>query len=117
MWANKELVALICGLRQLQRFGYPYEVDEKLTNEEIDELCENINFETVIPEENVRSSDYFKNIVKRYLLELQDSIKDAKNDSEASFYQGRYAVQLRDFAEALEISEESLTFMVGVRHG
>lgn len=117
MWANKELVALICGLRQLQRFDYPYEVDEKLTDEEIDELCENINFETAIPEEIACSSDFFKGIVKRNLLELQNAISNAKNDSEASFYKGRYAVQLRDFAEALEISEENLTFMVGVRHG
>lgn len=52
MWLNKELVALICGLRQLQKYGYPYEVDEKLTDEEIDTLCENINFETAIPEES-----------------------------------------------------------------
>lgn len=45
---NTQIVALICGLRQLQNHGYPYEVDEKLTDEEIDTLCENMNFDVAI---------------------------------------------------------------------
>lgn len=41
---NTQLVALICGLRQLQNHGYPYEVAEALIDEEIDALCETLNF-------------------------------------------------------------------------
>lgn len=66
MWTNKELAAIICGLRQLQNYGYPYDVDEELTDEEIDTLCENINFETAIPEENTKAEE------RNHLLWIKD---------------------------------------------
>jgi hypothetical protein len=58
------------------------------------------------------AKNYFNNVVKRYLLELKDSIKNAKNDPEANFYKDRYAVQLKDFARAMGISEENLSLMM-----
>lgn len=62
--------------------------------------------------EGIANSDYFNGVVKRTLAELNDSIKKAKNDSEANFYKGRYEAQLNDFAKALEMSEEELSLMI-----
>lgn len=58
------------------------------------------------------NDDYFNGVVKRTLLELKDSVKKAKNDSETNFYKGRYEAQLKDFAEAMEMSEENLSLMI-----
>lgn len=51
---------------------------------------------------------YYKNIVKRHLNDIQESIKSSKNDMERNYYQGRYAVQLSIYAEALNIQEKFL---------
>lgn len=51
---------------------------------------------------------YYKNIVKRHLNDIKESIKSSKNDMERNFYQGRYAVQLSIYAEALGIQERFL---------
>lgn len=51
---------------------------------------------------------YYKNIVKRHLNDIKESIKSSKNDMERNYYQGRYAVQLSVYAEALNIQEKFL---------
>lgn len=51
---------------------------------------------------------YYKNIVKRHLNDIKESIKSSKNDMERNFYQGRYTVQLSIYAEALGIQERFL---------
>jgi len=53
-------------------------------------------------------SHYFKNIVKRNLLELKEDIKNSKNTRESEFYKNRFDVQLRDYARGLGISENEL---------
>lgn len=49
---NAQIVALICALRQLQNHGYPYEVEEELSDKEIDSLCEALNFDTTVEEQH-----------------------------------------------------------------
>lgn len=51
---------------------------------------------------------YYKNIVKRHLNDIKEDIKLSKNDMERNFYQGRYAVQLSVYAEALNVQEKYL---------
>lgn len=55
-----------------------------------------------------RKCHYYKNIVKRHLNGIKEDIKLSKNDMERNFYQGRYAVQLRDYARALNVQEKYL---------
>ena len=59
-------------------------------------------------DEAVDSEDYFNNVVKRYLNELQQNLKNAKNKREKSFYKNRYDVQLKDFSKALGMSEKDI---------
>lgn len=56
--------------------------------------------------------EYFENIVKRTLKELRDSIENSETDIERNFYIDRYDVQLRDFSEALGISQEDIEFSI-----
>lgn len=51
---------------------------------------------------------YYKNIVKRHLNDIKESIKSSKNSMEENFYKGRYAVQLSDYARALNVQEKYL---------
>ena len=46
---------------------------------------------------------YYKYIVKRYLNEIQTSIRLSKNEMERSYYVTHYAVQLEAFADALGV--------------
>ena len=46
---------------------------------------------------------WYKYIVKRYLNDIQTSIRQSKNEMERSFYRNRYACQLKDFAVALGV--------------
>ncbi|MDR2005332.1 MAG: hypothetical protein LBQ74_20100 [Prevotella sp.] len=55
-----------------------------------------------------RKLHYYKDIVKRHLLEIKDMIDQSKSDMEKNYYQNRYSVQLRDFARALNVREELL---------
>lgn len=51
---------------------------------------------------------YYKNIVKRHLNDIKESIKSSKNSMEEDFYKGRYAVQLSVYARALNVQEKYL---------
>lgn len=51
---------------------------------------------------------YYKNIVKRHLNDIKESIKSSKNNMEEDFYKGRYAVQLSVYARALNVQEKYL---------
>lgn len=51
---------------------------------------------------------YWNNIVKRYLNDIKDSIQKSKNKMEKTFYQDRYAAQLKDFSKALGIGEKEI---------
>ena len=51
---------------------------------------------------------YYKNIVKRHLNDIKKNIKLSKNNMEEDFYKGRYAIQLRVYARALNVQEKYL---------
>ena len=51
---------------------------------------------------------YYKYIVKRYLNEIQTSIRLSKNEMERSYYVTHYAVQLEAFADALGVQKKRL---------
>ena len=64
--------------------------------------------EVSISQARQRKCHYYKNIVKRHLNGIKEDIKSSKNDMERNFYKGRYAVQLRDYARALDVQEKYL---------
>lgn len=51
---------------------------------------------------------YYKNIVKRHLREIRESMRTSKNDMERSYFRTRYVAQLRDYAKALNVHEKYL---------
>lgn len=51
---------------------------------------------------------YYKYIVKRHLNDIKENVKSSKNSMEKSFYLTRYAVQLSDYAKALNVQEKYL---------
>jgi hypothetical protein len=61
-----------------------------------------------IREEDLRvfRIDYFKNIVKRTLLEIREKIDKSRTDRERDYYTNEYAVMLKVFAEACDVTEE-----------
>lgn len=52
---------------------------------------------------NPRKLHWYKTVVKRYLNDIQTSIKESKNDMERSYYRLHYSTQLKDFAVALGV--------------
>ena len=64
--------------------------------------------EVSISQARQRKCHYYKNIVKRHLNDIKNDIKSSKNDMERNFYKSRYAVQLRDYARALNVQEKYL---------
>ena len=64
--------------------------------------------EVSISQARQKKCHYYKNIVKRHLNDIKENIRLSKNDMERSFYQGRYAVQLNVYAEALNVQEKYL---------
>lgn len=64
--------------------------------------------EASISQARQKKCHYYKNIVKRHLNDIKEDIKLSKNDMERNFYQGRYAVQLSVYAEALNVQEKYL---------
>lgn len=64
--------------------------------------------EVSISQARQKKCHYYKNIVKRHLNDIKEDIRLSKNDMERNFYQGRYAVQLSVYAEALNVQEKYL---------
>lgn len=50
-----------------------------------------------------RKLHWYKSVVKRYMNDIQTSIKESKNDMERSYYRLCYTSQLKDFARALGV--------------
>lgn len=64
--------------------------------------------EVSISQARQKKCHYYKDIVKRHLNGIREDIKLSKNEMERNFYQGRYAVQLSVYAEALNVQERYL---------
>lgn len=58
--------------------------------------------------ERERRLYYYKSVIKRHLHEIQDNIKEAKNDMEREYYKGRFSSQLSAFAKSLGIQKRFL---------
>lgn len=55
-----------------------------------------------------RKLHYYKNVVKRHLNEIKESIESSSNTMERKYYNTRYAAQLSIYAQALNVQEKYL---------
>lgn len=62
--------------------------------------------------DRARKLYYYKHVVKRYLRDQLIHVNESKSDMERSFYEGRYDVQLTEFARALGVNEKHLDAII-----
>jgi hypothetical protein len=60
----------------------------------------------------VQNSDYFKKVVMRHLLELEQFANNSKNEIGRIFYVNRIEKQLNDYAQCLNISENEIEYII-----
>lgn len=58
--------------------------------------------------ESTVDSSYFETVVKRDLNSIKESIKESSNKRSRSFYENRYDVQIRDYANATGMSVDAI---------